>query len=220
MASTTEEVMKSRIPNTAAVTPNKWCEDFEKAKAYADKNKLPFLAVWSNGEKCSHCKKFNKCILDTTFTSWQAKSGIVYWIGFGDDTYKPNRHGGEGYKFAKAGKLTTFPFVRLYWAAKKVDVAKSGDDWDGASAKGAATLIKNIETYIGNACPDCDDGAEDDTPSKPDGKPVNPPKYVLGYEKTKMSTKYYSLTVDGVVATKLSKEVAEAVVARYNGCGD
>lgn len=166
MASTTEEVMKSRIKSNAAIKAGKWCEDFEKAKKFADKNKMPILAVWSNGDLCGHCVNFNKCILDKTFTKWQKDSGVVFWIGYGSDTYAPNRHGGEGYKFAKNGNLTNFPFVRLYWRAGNVDVAKSGDEWDGASASGAATLVKNLKTYLKkydpSSCPGCDDDAPAD----------------------------------------------------------
>lgn len=215
----TEEVMKSRIPSAQAVKPGKWCEDFAKAKSYAEKNKMPFMAVWSNGEQCSHCKKFNKCILDATFTKWQTTSGIVFWIGFGEDAVKANRHGGEGYKFAKNGKLTTFPFVRLYWPAGKLDVAKSGDEWDGAAsgAKGADAIINKVQSYIGDACANCGDapGA-----SAVPSKPTTVPKYKLGYAKSKFSPKLFALTVDGKEATKLTEAVAKAIVQRYNGCAD
>ena len=164
MASTTKEVMKSRIKSTSEVKVGQWCEDFPKAKKYADSYNIPLLAVWSNGDLCGHCVNFNKCILDKTFKNWQKDSGVVFWIGYGEDTYSPNRHGGEGYKFAKNGTLTTYPFVRLYWKSGKVNVAKSGNDWDGASAKGAATLVKNLKNYLKkydpSSCPGCDDDSQ------------------------------------------------------------
>lgn len=205
MASTTEDVMKSRIKSSAAVKPGKWCEDFAKAKEYADSKKVPLLAVWSNGDLCGHCINFNKCILNSTFTKWQKKSGVVFWIGYSADTYEPNKHGGEGYKFAKNGNLIGYPFVRLWWKAGKVDVAKSGDEWDGASGSGASTLVKNLKSYLERFDPECP-GCDDQEP-------------VLGYVKNKSGGKY-SLTVDGKVATALTKDVAKAIVSKYKGCKD
>ena len=211
MATTTEEVIALRTKASAAVKPGKWHADFAKVKKYAIDNKIPMLAVWSNGDKCGHCINFNRCILDKTFTKWQKDSGVVFWIGFGDDPDAANRHGGEGYKFAKNGNLTNYPFVRLYWKAGKVDVAKSGDEWDGASANGASTLVKNLKEYLKKYEPctggDCDD--EDEKPKV----------YKLTYKKNESDNKY-SLYVNGKVATSLSGSVAKAVVERYNSCGD
>lgn len=208
MASTTEEVVALRTKASAAVKLGKWHEDFAKVKKYANNNKVPMLAVWSNGDKCGHCVNFNKCILSSTFKKWQKTSGVAFWIGFGSDTYAPNQHGGEGYKFAKDGSLITFPFVRLYWKAGKVDVAKSGDDWDGGTGDGGATLVKNLKKYLKNYTPgeSSSDEGEDTIP-------------ILTYKQNTDDSKY-SLYVDGKVATKLSKSVAKKVVDRYNSCKD
>lgn len=211
MAKTEAEVRKIRTPYNKPVVPGVWHEDFSKVQKYANEHQIPMLAVWSNGDKCIHCVNFNKCILDSTFQKWQKSSGVVFWIGFGDDEYVPNQHGGAGYTFAKNKKLTNYPFVRLYWKKGNVDVAKSGDEWDGASAKGASKLVNNLKTYLKNytpaeSCPDCDDGEE-----------ANPPKqFVLGYVKNSASSKKYTLTVNGVKATSLSLEDAKAIVNKYN----
>lgn len=214
MASTEAAVRKIRTPHDEPVQENVWHEDFAKVQKYATDHKIPMLAVWSNGDRCSHCINFNKCILDETFQKWQKTSGVVYWIGFGDDDYTPNRHGGEGYKFAKDKKLTKYPFVRLYWKEGKVDVAMSGDDWDGGSSKGAQTLVNNLKKYLkgytpGSGCPGCDD---EDVPE------VKAP--ALGYVKNAGISKKYTLTVDGKKATSLTLDVAKAVVAKYNSCKD
>ena len=44
-----------RTPRDQPVTVGKWHSDLEKARAYAEANGLPLLAVWSNARFCNHC---------------------------------------------------------------------------------------------------------------------------------------------------------------------
>jgi hypothetical protein len=204
----TEQVIASRLSASAAVKTGVWCSDYTKAKKYANENNVPILVVWSNGDKCGHCVNFNKCILDKTFTKWQKNSGVVFWIGYGDDPIEANRHGGKGYTFAKNGNLTNYPFVRLYWKSGGIDVAKAGDDWAGASGSGAATLVKNLKSYLKKYTPcsgdDCDD---------------KPKSYKLTYKKNEEGGKY-SLYVNGRCANDISGTAAKYIVERYNSCQD
>ena len=58
----TSKFIASRLPKSAAAKPNVWLSNFSKAKKYAVDHGLPLVAVWSNGDACSHCTKFeNAC---------------------------------------------------------------------------------------------------------------------------------------------------------------
>ena len=57
-AGPTSTLLKKRASYNAAVTTGKWQSNFVKAKKYAVDNKLPFIAVWSNGDQCGHCVTF------------------------------------------------------------------------------------------------------------------------------------------------------------------
>ena len=136
---TTSDFLKSRVSKP---TVGKWCTGFSAAKKYADDKKIPLIAVWSNGDACGHCVNFEKSCMQSAFTKWMASSGCVFWFGCSTDTTAEEKHGGAGYTFAKNGNLTTYPFVRVWWKSGKVDVAESGDYWDGAKVDGSAVAKK------------------------------------------------------------------------------
>ena len=136
---TTSDFLKSRVSKP---TVGKWCTGFSAAKKYADDKKIPLIAVWSNGDACGHCVNFEKSCMQSAFTKWMASSGCIFWFGCSTDTTAEEKHGGAGYAFAKNGNLTTYPFVRVWWKSGKVDVAQSGDYWDGAKVDGSAVAKK------------------------------------------------------------------------------
>lgn len=163
---TTSDFLKSRV---AKPTVGKWCTGYSAAKKYADDKKIPLIAVWSNGDACGHCVNFEKSCMQSAFTKWMASSGCVFWFGCSTDSTAEEKHGGEGYKFAKADKLTTYPFVRVWWKSGKVDVAESGDYWDGAKVDGSA-VAKKMKEVLKKFTPgtidegsDCEDGSCCDT---------------------------------------------------------
>ena len=153
---TTDNVKKIRAAKAAPVKTGEWHADFSTVKKYADSKKIPLLAVWSNGDACQNCINFEKCILDSTFKTWAKKSGVAMWIGFGDDTSKEDKFEGTGFHFARKDELKHYPFFRLYWKQGKVDIAKRGKDWTDGTAKGAATLVKNLKNALKGYCPDCE----------------------------------------------------------------
>jgi hypothetical protein len=161
-ASVTETFVKSRVSKP---TLGKWCTGFTAAKKYADDNKVPLIAVWSNGDLCGHCTMFETATLNSKFTKWMSTSKCVFWFGYSGDTTADEKHGGAGYKFAKADKLTTYPFVRVWWKAGKVDQAESGDYWIGSSSSGYSTFIKKLESllakYISGGGSQTDESSDD-----------------------------------------------------------
>ena len=133
-ATDTSTLVATRLGRDAAIVPGRWHRNFAKAKAYAEKNEIPFVAVWSNGESCPHCVKFEKCCNNSYFKNWMKTSGIVYWFGYsGDKEYGVDSstdgafhwtRGQDGRtSITKGGPLKNYPFVRVYWKKGKVEYA-------------------------------------------------------------------------------------------------
>lgn len=154
MASTTETFLKSRV-NTPTV--NKWSSGFTAVKNYAEKNNLPLIGCWSNGDACGNCINFEKTLMTSEFLNWQKTSGCVFWFGCSSDKTTDDKLQGTGSKWCKNSKLTNYPFVRVYWKKGKVDVSKSGNDWTGGGTKGAAKFVNSLKSLLKNFCPGCEE---------------------------------------------------------------
>lgn len=166
MASTTTTFLKSRVSKP---TVNKWSSGFTAVKKYADDNNLPLIGVWTNGDACGLCVNFEKTIMKSEFLNWQKTSGCVFWFGCSNDKTTDDKLQGTGFKWARDGsKLTTYPFVRVWWKKGKVDVAKSGNDWTGGGTSGAAKFVKSLQSLLKDFCPNCgEDPADEPAPTPP-----------------------------------------------------
>lgn len=164
MASTTATFLKTRVSKP---TVGKWSSGFSACKKYADEKKIPLIGVWSNGDACGHCINFEKSIMQTAFTKWMATSGCVFWFGCSSDKTADDKYEGTGFNWTRNSKLTMYPFVRVWWQAGKVDVAKSGDSWTGGTAKGGATFVKNLKSTLKNFDPNASTKPVEET-TKPD----------------------------------------------------
>ena len=69
-AGPTATLLKTRSKASADVVPGTWHAGFSKCKSYAEKNKVPLIAVWSNGDACGHCVIFETAVNHKTFTNW------------------------------------------------------------------------------------------------------------------------------------------------------
>ena len=147
---TTSSFLKKRVSKP---TLGKWSSGFSAVKKYAEDNNVPLIAVWSNGDVCGHCVNFEKSIMESAFTTWQASSNCVFWFGCSSDTSKDDKTQGTGFTWTRNGKLTTYPFCRVYWKGGKVDTYKSGSDWTGGTAKGGATFVKKLKELLKNYKP-------------------------------------------------------------------
>ena len=129
-------ILGKRRASTATVKPGRWHADLDKALAYAEENGVPLLAIWSNGDNCGHCKKWENCAISEPFETWMKDSGIVFYFGYYGDSGKGATFGewcywcGNGQPGGK-----TLPLVRLYWRKAngklKVDRSADGDLVDG-----------------------------------------------------------------------------------------
>ena len=164
MASTTETFLKSRVSKP---TLNKWSSGFTAVKEYAEKNNLPLIGVWSNGDACGHCVNFEKSLMTTEFLNWQKTSGCIFWFGCSSDKTTDDKTQGTGSKWAKNSKLTTYPFVRVYWKKGKVDSNASGSTWSGGTAKGGQKLVDKFKSLLKDYKPECTDCNETTTPTTP-----------------------------------------------------
>jgi len=156
-ASETEKLVSSRLGKTAAAETGRWLRNFDSAKAYAKENGLPLLAVWSNGDSCPHCVKFENCLNNTTFKNWMRESGMVFWFGYNKDAENTLEtvpfHWTRAYtgttKSTRGGPLKNYPFVRLWWPEGGSDYAADGDSVRGGyNEKTGATGAKKIIAWI------------------------------------------------------------------------
>lgn len=141
----TATLVKTRSSAKAAVVPGKWHAGFAACKKYALENKVPLIAVWSNGDACGHCVMFENGLNSSAFKSWMASSGCVFYFIYAGD-------GGDGkagstvFHWIRNNKNTSYPFVRIYWPAGKVDIATVGDIVDGKT-DGAAGGKKSVAYF-------------------------------------------------------------------------
>lgn len=147
---TTSTFLKSRVSKP---TVGKWSSGFSAVKKYADDNKIPLIAVWSNGDACGHCTNFETTVMNATFKKWMASSGCVFWFGCSSDKTADDKYEGTGFNWTRNKKLTLYPFVRVWWKAGKVDTYKSGDDWTGGGTKGYNKFITALEKLLKNFKP-------------------------------------------------------------------
>lgn len=172
---TTANFLKLRASESSAVKPGQWHAGFQKVKKYAESNKIPLIAVWSNGDVCGHCVMFETVLMKKIFKDWMAKSGCAFWFGCSSDTAKDNKVNGAGYTFAwgdKSAKL--YPFIRVYWKAGKVDASASGGTWSGDSSKNAnaTKLVKKIQTLLKNFKPQIEPTPAPEPTPEPTPEPV------------------------------------------------
>lgn len=147
-ATPTGDLLAVRRARTKSVKMGIWHADLEKAKAYAERYGMPLIAVWSNGEECSHCQVFERMAMAPVFCEWMAGSGYIFYFGVRDDgPYGPTADGQEGYHGTsfywcrmKNGSYDpnasqNWPYVRIYWkkttGALKVDQFFTGAAVDG-----------------------------------------------------------------------------------------
>lgn len=136
-AGATSDLLKTRAAKGTPVEPGVWHAGLEETRAWAVKEGRPLIAVWSNGESCSHCVSFENNVNSPVFREWMKTSGIVFMFAYSGDPGKDGSSNSDKGQSASTGewcrdsKLTTFPFVRFYWVDKKgkvlVDKAVIGD---------------------------------------------------------------------------------------------
>ena len=171
-ASATSTLVGHRIKpkNASECVTGEWMANFTTVYNYALDNGLPLFAMWTNGEKCSHCVKFEGVANSKAFREWMAESGIVFWFGYNEDTSADDKNGGNGWKFCYKSQ-SLYPIIHMYWKAKKgtvlsdgtvltsdkvmVNTYTMGDDLDkrlkadgGGTAKALAILKKTYAKYM------------------------------------------------------------------------
>ena len=207
---------------SSTIKLNEWHNSFSKVKKFAEDKKVPFIAVWSNGDKCGHCITFEQCLMDAVFKNWQKTSNCAFWFGYYGDKTTDDKMEGTGFKWCyNNGKVKQYPMVRIYDKNCKIDVSKTGSELDNKSAKGATYLVTQLKKILAACKPcvdcepttkptnDCSDGSCD--PCK-DGNCSTEP--VLSYKKG-IGNKC-ELLVNGKSATGLTEDVAKYIVNKYN----
>lgn len=146
---TSDFLKNNRSKKTEPVTLGRWHCNYQKCKDYAVKNGVPMIAVWSNGDACSHCTKFENALNTSKFKTWMAKSGCVFYFTYPGD-------GGDGKEGSKVfheirGDNTSYPFVYVLWKvgdSTKVKIHTVGDVVDG-NANGNNGAANAINYFVG-----------------------------------------------------------------------
>lgn len=135
-----------------------WHENVKRCKDFADANKLPLLAVWSNGQVCGHCVTFASAVASKAFRDFQGKYRIVWCYAESGDSgaavgSEPCRwcrgEKVQGWGRTKTADLITgFPFVTFWWKKAGFDFWYTGDKLDGG--KSGSTGGKNCVNFIKN----------------------------------------------------------------------
>lgn len=161
-----------------------WSSGFTKTKNFAVQKGAPLIAVWTNGDACSHCVTLEKALITSYFKNWAKNSGMVFYAVSSAEA--EGAIAGKVFHWCRKDTNTAYPFVRIYWPAGKVDIATIGDTVDGnktdtAGAKKAVAYFKsklkkyNPDPEPAPPTPDPDPPAPDE-PDKPDNpEPDDPP---------------------------------------------
>lgn len=196
-AGDTANILAIRDKAGTPVVTGQWHAGFTEVKNYADANGLPLIAVWSNGDKCSHCRKLERCVYQPVFREWMKDSGIVFYFGCSSDSSQDDKYGGNAYMWCWHNKsLKLFPFVKFYWNAKKgtrladgsvlptdrvlVEEAIIGDQFDNSkdNADGAQYAInyakKVFAQYVPAASEEVAPEPSEETEPTPAPSPVLP----------------------------------------------
>ncbi|MBR4652708.1 MAG: hypothetical protein IKO72_05045 [Kiritimatiellae bacterium] len=148
-ADETSKLVKTRLKSSAAVQLGVWHADLNKCKSYAEKNGVPLIAVWSNGESCGHCVMFEQACNQSSFKTWMKNSGCVFHF-----VYSGDKGNTSTYNFCYKSQAL-YPFIRVYWkkgGKQMLNVYKHGDQLDGSTggSKGASKLVANLKSILKN----------------------------------------------------------------------
>ena len=143
-ASETTTILKARRSQTASVATGVWNSNLSAAKSYAQKHGLPLIAVYSNGERCSHCVRFESSCNSSYFRKWMKSSGCVFVFAYYGDSF-----GSSVFSWCHKSQRT-YPCVRVWWPKGGVDLRVMGDDIIGTKTKTAGG--KKAVAYFKKKC--------------------------------------------------------------------
>ena len=146
-----------RAPGDGELSRGVWYSGFARVKAEAEMRKLPLFALWTNGERCTFCKRFMMNLLDPLFLSVMQKSNALWWFGGSMDDNTDDGRDGAGYTWCQGPgrKVGMFPFFATYYTADGGRTSRSffgsGSDWDLGKAppEGATHIVDKIAKVYG-----------------------------------------------------------------------
>ena len=210
---TTTEFLKLRS-TASTIKLNEWHNNFSAAKKFAEDNKVPLVAVWSNGDNCGYCITFEQSAMEATFKNWQKTSQCVFWFGCCEDTNKEDKYGGTGFTWTyKNGTVKQYPMCRIYWKAGNLDVSKAGGDLTGRGVKpaqGAKNLVNNLTKILASYKP-----AKQTATT---AKPTTATAATVANNKSATNSKAYKIRFNEKVTTAKVNKTLDAIDANKGYC--
>lgn len=121
-----------QVNSESDVVLGEWNSNGNVCYAYAQKHKVPLIAVWSNGDGCPHCSKFECNVNYDPFRDWMKESGCVFCFAHSGDATADGPIGSAYFHWCRMNTGTSYPFVRVYWPDGGVDGFTDGDTVDGS----------------------------------------------------------------------------------------
>lgn len=119
------------LPTVPTPTPGQWCSDSTAAKAYAEANGIPVIAIWGS-TSCGYCNSYDTALSDPAFIAWRQGSPYIYiYIKNTQDAFYSWMWGTVA---GATRKLDAYPFVMYYW--KKNGVVLVEQRWVGRESSG------------------------------------------------------------------------------------
>jgi hypothetical protein len=105
-----QQVLQGALPTVPNPTLGQWCSNWATAKAYAEANGIPLIALWGSGS-CTYCDWYDDALGSAPFIDWREKTPYIFiYVKDTKDAYY-NWTWGTG----TSRVLNGYPFVMFYW---------------------------------------------------------------------------------------------------------
>ncbi len=104
--------LSAALPTVPTPTPGQWCSDSTAAKAYAEANGIPVIAIWGS-TACGYCNAYDTALSDSAFITWRQSTPYIYiYIKNTQDSFY---NWMWGVTPGAPQTLDSYPFLMYYW---------------------------------------------------------------------------------------------------------
>lgn len=197
MSSVTQNFLKQRKSTPAL---GQWSSGFSQVKSFADKQGVPAIMFWTNGDACSHCCWWEKSMMQAVFKNWMKSSKCAFWCGSSLDSSNDDKFQGKGFQWMTQ-RLETYgyPFACVWWKKGGLDFGKYESWWGVKDEKSGSRLVSKFKSVLKKYTPD-----PEPEPPIPDPDPEPDPEESSIVEPEPDAPEEISLSDEDGSALKLS----------------